>query len=339
MSDRLLRSMSARRLWQRSLPWLGAGLLLLLGMYFFGARAWDLLLNNTGDLPVLLVGALAGAVAVATLFGLSLLFSAVEKQARDYMDPLPKGLAHVWPLVRFINSTIVVFLPNKLVYSSAQRLQKAGLHYLVTPRDFFSLKILAALFPAFFSLLVYVALGIFRWEITLLAMLLMSFYPDLWLVEQAKKRQKRILKDLPVYLDFITLMVEGGLNLTGAIQIAVDKGPEGPLRNEFRIILRDLRSGMPRIEVFRRFGERVAMQELRSLVTAIIQSEERGGSLAPVLKAQAEQRREERFLRAEKAALEAPVKLLAPLVMFIFPIVFLVLAFVIYMKYVQEVAT
>ncbi|MGC9128865.1 MAG: type II secretion system F family protein, partial [Acidithiobacillus sp.] len=68
-------------------------------------------------------------------------------------------------------------------------------------------------------------------------------------------------------------------------------------------------------------------------------SEERGGSLGPVLKAQAEQRREERFLRAEKAALEAPVKLLAPLIMFIFPIVFIVLTFVIYMKYVQEVAS
>ncbi|MGC9161697.1 type II secretion system F family protein, partial [Acidithiobacillus sp.] len=80
----------------------------------------------------------------------------------------------------------------------------------------------------------------------------------------------------------------------------------------------------------------VTLTEVRSLVSALIQTEERGGDLGPVLRAQAEQRREERFLRAEKLALEAPVKLLAPLVVFIFPITFLMLAFVIYMKFIQE---
>ena len=315
------------------------GLVVLIALFFLGGWILDALAQSGGSLPYLLVGLLVALVVAGAVYGIATLAQAVEPQPREYFDPLPKGLARIWPVVRFVDSTIVAFIPEKIVYRSAPRIQKAGLNYLITPRDFMALKILSALFALFFALLVYAAIGIFRWEFTLLGMLLTSFYPDLWLVEQAKRRQKRILKDLPVYLDFITLMVEGGLNLTGAIQIAVDKGPEGPLRNEFRIILRDLRSGMPRVEVFRRFGDRVAMQELRSLVTAIIQAEERGGSLAPVLKAQAEQRREERFLRAEKAALEAPVKLLAPLIMFIFPIVFIVLTFVIYMKYVQEVAS
>ncbi len=321
------------------LLWLLGGVVLLALLFWLAQELLAQIAAAGGQLPYLLVGLLVALVVAGAVYGLSTLFAAVEKVPREYFDPLPKGLARIWPLVRFVDSTVVAFLPERLVYRSAPRIQKAGLNYLITPRDFVALKILSALFPLFFALLVWIAMGVFRWEFTLLGMVVASFYPDLWLVEQSKKRQKRILKDLPVYLDFITLMVEGGLNLTGAIQIAVDKGPEGPLRNEFRIILRDLRSGMPRIEVFRRFGDRVAMQELRSLVTAIIQSEERGGSLGPVLKAQSDQRREERFLRAEKAALEAPVKLLAPLIMFIFPIVFIVLAFVIYMKYVQEVAT
>jgi len=321
------------------LVWLVGAFVLLLIVLFFGARLLSVLAEAGGQLPYVLVGFLVALVVAGLVYGLSTLFTAVEVQPREYFDPLPNGLRRIWPVVRFVDSTIVAFIPERIVYRSAPRIQRAGLNYMITPRDFFALKILSAIFPLLFSLFVYMALHVFRWEFVLLAMLLASFYPDLWLVEQSKKRKKRILKDLPVYLDFITLMVEGGLNLTGAIQIAVDKGPEGPLRNEFRIILRDLRSGMPRIEVFRRFGDRVAMQELRSLVTAIIQSEERGGSLGPVLKAQAEQRREERFLRAEKAALEAPVKLLAPLIMFIFPIVFIVLTFVIYMKYVQEVAS
>jgi len=327
-----------RRRW---LLFFGLGVLILLFLLFllYGGQLLQLLVSRSGQLPYVLVGLLAALTVFGATYGIASLLTAVENQPREYLDPLPSALAKIWPLVRFVDSTLVAFVPERWVYRSAPRIQRAGLNYLITPRDFLALKILSALFALLFSLLVYLAMGVFRWEFTLLGMLLASFYPDLWLVEQSKKRQKRILKDLPVYLDFTTLMVEGGLNLSSALQVAVDKGPEGPLRNEFRIILRDLRAGMPRIEAFRHLGERVAMQELRSLVTAIIQSEERGGSLAPVLKAQAEQRREERFLRAEKAALEAPVKLLAPLVMFIFPIVFIVLAFVIYMKYVQEVAT
>ena len=327
------------KFWPRLTAFLGLGLLVFLLLFFYAGRGLEILANDTGQLPYVLVALLVAMLVFGLVYGVASLLRSVERQPRDYFDPLPRVLAKIWPLVRFVDSTMVTFIPDRLVYRSAPRIQRAGLNYLITPRDFFALKILSALFALLFALLLYLAMGVFRWELTLLGMLLTSFYPDLWLVEQSKKRQKRILKDLPVYLDFTTLMVEGGLNLTGALQIAVDKGPEGPLRNEFRIILRDLRAGMPRVEAFRRFGERMAMQELRSLVTAIIQSEERGGSLAPVLKAQAEQRREERFLRAEKAALEAPVKLLAPLVMFIFPIVFIVLAFVIYMKYVQEVAT
>ncbi|WP_369574339.1 type II secretion system F family protein [Acidithiobacillus sp. IBUN Pt1247-S3] len=292
-----------------------------------------------GNGALYFIGLLVGVAVLVSIVTVQRLWTMVEPSAREYLDPLPKGLRRIWPLLRFIDSTMVVFLPQSLVERSSPRIQRAGLQFLITARDFAALKILSAISVLFFSIWLYLGLGIFRWEMAVLGMLLASFYPDLWLVEQAKKRKKRILRDLPVYLDFITLMVEGGLNLGGAIQVAVDKGPEGPLRSELRMILRDLRSGIPRIEAFRRFGERIALSEVRSLVTAIIQSEERGGSVGPVLKAQAEQRREERFLRAEKAALEAPVKLLAPLVMFIFPIVFMVLAFVIYQKYVLEVAT
>lgn len=299
-----------------------------------GAGVWKLL--HMASTAFVAVGLLMGLAVGVGVYGLATLIRAVEKTPRDYMDPLPKGLRLLWPLVQFFVSTAVVFLPDRWLARTSQRLQKAGLNYLLSARDFFALKILSALFAAIFAFLVYGAFHVFHLGLTLLAMLLTSFYPDLWLVEEAKRRQRRILRDLPVYLDFITLMIEAGLNLTGALQIATEKGPTGPLRSEIRIMIRDLRSGMPKVQVFRRFAERVNLPEIRSLVSAIIQSEERGGDLAPVLRAQSEQRREERFLRAEKLALEAPVKLLAPLVMFIFPIVFLVLAFVIYMKFIQE---
>ncbi|MFA7494993.1 MAG: type II secretion system F family protein [Acidithiobacillus sp.] len=283
-----------------------------------------------------LLALVAGFSVAIFVLGLSFLVRQMEPSPRDYMDPLPKGLRLLWPLVQFVRSTLIVFVPERLLLRTQRRLQRAGVNYLLSAREFVSLKFISALVPLLVGLLIDHAFGLMSIWPLVMGMLVASFYPDLWLTEQAKRRSRRILKELPVYLDFITLMIEGGLNLTSAMQVAVEKGPPGPLRNEFSVMIRDLRAGTPKMDIFRRFGERVPLQEVRSLVSVLIQSEERGGDLGPVLRAQAEQRREERFLRAEKLALEAPVKLLAPLVVFIFPITFLMLTFVIYMKFLQE---
>ena len=284
----------------------------------------------------LLVALVTGISIGLLIYALGVLVRQMEPSPRDYMDPLPKGLRPFWPLVQFIRSTLIVFIPDRLLLRVHHRLQRAGMNYLLSAREFVALKVISMLVPLIVGFLFYTAFGPFNIWLSLLAMLVGSFYPDLWLVDQAKRRGRLILKELPVYLDFITLMIEGGLNLTGAMQVAVDKGPPGPLRNEFSVMIRDLRAGTSKTDIFRRFGERVPLPEVRSLVSALIQSEDRGGDLGPALRAQAEQRREERFLRAEKMALEAPVKLLAPLLAFIFPITFLMLAFVIYMKFLQE---
>ena len=285
---------------------------------------------------VVLLALLASISIGLFVYGLGILARQMEPSPRDYMDPLPKGLHLLWPLVQFICSTLVVFIPDRLLLRSHQRLQKAGVNYLLSAREFVALKVIGTLVPLIFVFLSYRIFGLFNIWPSLLVMLIGSFYPDLWLAEQAKRRGRLILKELPVYLDFITLMIEGGLNLTSAMQVAVEKGPPGPLRSELSIMISELRSGTPKADIFRRVGERVPLPEMRSLVSALIQSEERGGDLGPVLRAQAEQRREERFLRAEKLALESPVKLLAPLIVFIFPVTFLMLAFVIYMKFLQE---
>ena len=284
----------------------------------------------------LLVALVTGISIGLLIYALGVLVRQMEPSLRDYMDPLPKGLRLFWPLVQFIRSTVIIFIPDRLLLRIHQRLQRAGVNYMLNAGEFVALKWIGTMVPLVSIFLFYMALGFFNIWLSLLAVFIGSFYPDLWLVEQSRRRGRLILKELPVYLDFITLMIEGGLNLTGAMQVAVDKGPPGPLRNEFSVMIRDLRAGTSKTDIFRRLGERVPLPEVRSLVSALIQSEDRGGDLGPALRAQAEQRREERFLRAEKMALEAPVKLLAPLLAFIFPITFLMLAFVIYMKFLQE---
>jgi tight adherence protein C len=170
----------------------------------------------------------------------------------------------------------------------------------------------------------------------LMGLVLGYFYPDIWLSDVRGRRAKAVQRTLPSYLDFITMAVEAGLNMTGAISQAMDKGPPGPLKHEFYMVVRDLRSGLPRADALRRMEARLQMVEISSFVGTVIQAEKMGASLGAALRGQAEQRRVERFQRAEKLAMEAPVKLIGPLMMFIFPVTFIVLGFPIVMKFLNS---
>ena len=100
----------------------------------------------------------------------------------------------------------------------------------------------------------------------------------------------------------------------------MEKGPDGPLRREFEHMLRDLKSGLSRTEALRRLDERVEIREISNFVGVVIRADRMGSSMAAALRFQADQRRVERFQRAEKQAMEAPVKLVFPLLVFIFPL-------------------
>src|SRR5690606_9727196 len=88
------------------------------------------------------------------------------------------------------------------------------------------------------------------------------FYPLIWLGDVRAQRRKAVQRSLPVYLDFITMAVEAGLNLNGALNQAMDKGPPGPLRNELYMVVRDLRAGVPRADALRRMEKRLDMEEI-----------------------------------------------------------------------------
>jgi pilus assembly protein CpaC len=162
-----------------------------------------------------------------------------------------------------------------------------------------------------------------------------SFYPVLWLHDRLGKRRRELMKTLPFFLDIITLCVEAGLNLQGAMSQAVAHGPKGVMRDEFQRVLRDIRAGKARAESLRAMADRLNQSGINSFCTTVIQAESMGMSLGPVLRTQADQRRVERFLRAEKLAMQAPVKMLFPLLAFIFPCTFIVLLFPLAIKFMQ----
>jgi tight adherence protein C len=157
------------------------------------------------------------------------------------------------------------------------------------------------------------------------AVALGASYPLLWLRDKAKARAQAIVRALPYNLDLLTLSVEAGLDFAAAIGKVVEKGRRGPLADELSLVLRELKLGKTREEALRNLAGRARVASVSSLVSALVQADRMGTPLGKVLRILATQLRVERTQRAEKLANEAPVKMLFPLVCFIFPTVFLML--------------
>ncbi len=260
----------------------------------------------------------------------------VPDEDRSYLDRPPIGFRLVWPLIKLIVHYLGPTLSTRFRLNTQAKLRKAGVDYTLSAEQFFAGRVIAALITALLAMLVATLLDIpTTWRSLLLCAMaggLGSFYPEIWLKEVTQRREREIFKTLPFFLDIITLSVEAGTNLTGAFTQAVQKSPEGPLKSEIGRVLRDVRAGKSRADAMRAMADRVQMSSVTSFISSVIQAERMGSSLGPVLRAQADQRRTERFLKAEKLAMEAPVKLLGPLIMFIFPTTFIVLGFVLLYK-------
>jgi tight adherence protein C len=157
-------------------------------------------------------------------------------------------------------------------------------------------------------------------------------WPALMLRRRIAARRVRMLRELPFMLDLLTLCVEAGLSLPAALHQVARHAPPGPLCASLRDAAALERTGMPRAQWLARWADSADLPCVRSLVLTLAQAERLGMSLGPLLRAQAAQQRSERFLRAEKLALEAPVRMLFPMVLCIFPCTFLVLGFPVAVK-------
>jgi tight adherence protein C len=275
---------------------------------------------------------LAAAACVSLLvYAAWQLYRQLGSADTSYRDRPPRGFQLLWPLVNIMGNSASVFLSASRKEAILARLRRGGQEYSLTPEQFFGGKLVSLLG---FGLLGILMAGEGGALVGFLLGAALGFvYPDIWLRDNTLKRNLNILKALPFFLDIVTLSVEAGLNLTGALQKAVDRCPGGPLLVEINRVLRDVRGGKPRVEALRSMADRLDYTPVNSLVSALVQGELMGSSLGPVLRAQSDQRRTERFLRAEKLAMEAPVKMLGPLIMFIFPCTFIVIAFPIVMKF------
>ncbi len=151
------------------------------------------------------------------------------------------------------------------------------------------------------------------------------FLPAQTLNSQIRKRQRAIVLCFPYYLDLITLALEAGLDLIVAIEEVVGRDQNNPLREELLITLKSIRMGTLRSVAFQDMANRTGVEAMSLWASSIAQSEQLGSSLGSLLRLQSETLRREIFSQAEALAQKAPVKMLAPLIICIFPVVFILL--------------
>jgi tight adherence protein C len=148
--------------------------------------------------------------------------------------------------------------------------------------------------------------------------------PGTWLKGRVKSRQKEVLRSLPDALDLVTTCVGAGLGLDAALARVAEKS-SGPLADELTRMLREVAMGKLRREGLTEMADRLGVQDLNGFVSAVIQAEQLGVPIAQVLGVQADQMRTRRRQRVEQTAHEAPIKMIFPLVLFIFPAFMLVI--------------
>jgi tight adherence protein C len=148
--------------------------------------------------------------------------------------------------------------------------------------------------------------------------------PRIWILGRVKRRKKEIWKALPDAFDLITASVEAGLGIDAAFTRVIEK-VHGPFADELTRTMREITMGRSRREAFQDMADRTGVDELRSLVNAIVQAEAMGISIGSVIRVQTGVMRTKRRQRAEEQAFKAPIKMVFPLVFFIFPAIMVVI--------------
>ncbi len=218
-----------------------------------------------------------------------------------------------------------------------RRLVISGFDGLIVPEEFMWLRLMVPIIiGGILTALVYFLLAALPGRIAIflhaqfgfiavMLVLLTAAHPGMWLAQACRRRQDEIRRAAPFVMDLLTLSVEAGMDFMNALQRIVERRRMDAINEELLRVQREVQVGKTRREALRAMADRLDMPDIRSVLGALIQADEMGVGLGLILRIQSDQMRSHRFERAEKKANEAPVKMLFPLVVFIFPAVFLIL--------------
>lgn len=283
-------------------------------------------------------------------FGMSALWGVAAALAVAYLALVAKDVTYVTLAdgrkqersIPFLFKLLLPFAGNfeSLVSSGAladkaeaagKRLTSAGYEGLISGREFMALRFLVPIVAgAAWCVLMFLASGAMPFPelapmLAVLGVALFIVQPVVWLETMLKRRHAAIVKALPFVLDSLTLSVEAGLDFINAMQRNCNSRKMDPLNEELLRTVKEIQVGSSRKEALMNMASRVGEPNLKAVAFALVQADELGVSIGAMLRIQSEEIRARRFDRAERLANVAPTKMLFPLMLFIFPAVFIVL--------------
>lgn len=270
--------------------------------------------------PYLAVGCLALAAAALAVLVLRRCRASRLQSATGRLQ-MPLVMRLVMPLAILVEPCVDCLLPPQRAAATGRQLEALGIGPSLPAARWHALRVAQAMAAA---LVAGLASAGATWAI-LLAGSIGYLHGAIWMRQQRERLERAIARDLPAWLDLMTVCVEAGATLTSGLRLIVAQAPESPLRDYFERVLREVRGGRARAQAFSHAAAVYAVESLDTLASALAHAEASGMSLGTVLRNQAEQRTAERFARAEKLAMQAPVKMLGPLILCIFPCTFIVI--------------
>ena len=270
----------------------------------------------------IMASASAGACVFCGLIGAYQILSAVkiDKKSEEKQLPLFLRIGFLFaPNLSFATDNQML---DPMRAHARELIQMSGYDQVIDAKRFIEARVVLSLFGLiFFALMLLLgqpALGI-------LITLLLFIWPTIWIKGVISRRHNEIQKALPNVLDLLTLSVEAGKDFVTALRDILGRRKRDALTEELEIAFREIQLGKQRRVALRDMAARVRQHDLTAVVNAIAQADELGVSIGSLLRIQGDQLRAKRFQRAEKLANEAPVKILFPVVVFIFPSVFIIL--------------
>lgn len=255
--------------------------------------------------------------------------AAADKQSLRDADEMNKSfiVRVILPLADKLSKLFSGITPLTALEACRKDIASAGLTGKVSPVQITTLSYMLLIsLPLFFYFLTAVKVERTMKDYAIIAIAAVLGYriPVGFIKGRANKRKNEIQKALPFTLDLISISVEAGMALDGAMAIVAEK-TRGALTDELNLTLREIRLGKGRNEALTDLGVRANVDDLRSFLTAVTYISRLGGSLVEVIRIQANAMRIKRRQRAEEKAMKTPVKIMIPLVIFIFPSMFIVI--------------
>jgi tight adherence protein C len=235
----------------------------------------------------------------------------------------------IYPFLRRLGELSARFTPQKVLQDVSLKLELAGNPLRVDPATFLATRFVLAAFLGGFLLFIFAIAPqsppLSRSLMIVFGATLAGFFmPQMWLQGKIDRRQREIRKAMPDALDLLTICVEAGLGFEAAMSKVSEKW-DNELALAYARAIREIQLGKTRRDALKDMSERIGLAEMTSFVAAIIQSEQLGVSMAKILRIQSEQMRIKRRQRAEEEAHKAPVKMVIPMGLLIFPSILIIL--------------